>query len=408
MKNGGLGFMRIVIGLFITFAVVMACYYLYTFNFVSIKTEDAVMGEMERVIKSTGIFVRDEQAIDNDGYKYLDVIRTEGERVSDSGIIARVYSTEESAVVQKEIRNIDYKISTYEEILENSGSYESAATGISQSINSNLKSIASLAKDGNSLQSFDYADELVINIMKRKIASGDLVSYDAVLDELRAERNSLKQMSSGSENTIISKKSGYFSLLTDGHEDALSPQALENLTVDNFEEISKNCDKTTPSENVVGKMVYGNSWSICMKVPSKEISALEVKNTVYIRIPNFNNEKIKCTVTDIRKKGDEAILVLSSSVINGNILTLRKEEIHLILETYDGIIVRHSALRKVDGEDGVYVKAGLLLKYKKVKILYNDGNHAVIDYVAANESGIRVHDQVVYKGSNLYDRKAVS
>ncbi len=66
------------------------------------------------------------------------------------------------------------------------------------------------------------------------------------------------------------------------------------------------------------------------------------------------------------------------------------------------------ALRKVDGEDGVFVKVGLLLRYKKVNVLFNDGDHAIIEYKEVDETGIRVHDQVVYKGSKLYDGKAVS
>ena len=84
------------------------------------------------------------------------------------------------------------------------------------------------------------------------------------------------------------------------------------------------------------------------------------------------------------------------------------EDISLILQSYSGVQVRQSALRKVDGEDGVYVKVGLLLRYKKVHILYNDGVNAIIEYNALNSGGLRIYDQVVYKGSNLYDGKAVS
>ena len=82
--------------------------------------------------------------------------------------------------------------------------------------------------------------------------------------------------------------------------------------------------------------------------------------------------------------------------------------LQLILKNHSGILVRQSALRKVEGEDGVFVKVGLLLRYKKVHILYNDGVNAIVEYVSTDESGLRIYDQVVYKGSNLYDGKAVS
>ena len=142
MKNSGLTFIKIIIGIFAVFAVVVVCYQLYKYNFVSIKTESAVMGEMEETVKGTGIFFREEQAIGNSGYTYLDVIRSEGERISTGGTIARVYADEQSAKLQKEIRQIEEKIKTYEDVLSNSGSYESASSGIDQAIYSDLQEIS--------------------------------------------------------------------------------------------------------------------------------------------------------------------------------------------------------------------------------------------------------------------------
>ena len=408
MKGGNLGFIRIIIGVFLSVLVIMIGYHLYRYNFVSIKTEDASMGEVERTIKSVGIFFRDEMIVDNEGYNYLDVVRSEGERVSANGVIARVYSNEESAMVQKEIRDIEKKIKTYEEVLAHSGSYATATQEIVQEINSNIRGIATAAQKGHSLHSFSYADELVINIMKQKIASGDLVSYDTILDGLKSELVDLRKKSEGSEKTLNSPKSGYFSLQSDGFENQMTMSQLDNLSIENFQATLDKCEEAESVDNAVGKMVYGNEWFVAMKVKSQEISSLDVKATIYIRIPGYSAERIKCTVADIRKNGDQSILILSSSVIDSNILTLRAEDIQLILESYSGIRIRHSALRKIDGQDGVFVKVGLLLRYKKVNILYNDGTYAIVEYQAIDASGIRVHDQVVYKGSNLYDGKAVS
>ena len=408
MKNSGLTFIKIIIGIFAVFAVVVVCYQLYKYNFVSIKTESAVMGEMEETVKGTGIFFREEQAIGNSGYTYLDVIRSEGERISTGGTIARVYADEQSAKLQKEIRQIEEKIKTYEDVLSNSGSYESASSGIDQAIYSDLQEISLEAKNGNAISAFSSAENLIINIMKHKIAAGDLVSYDTLLEELRGELSSLKASAGSSVKTMSTPRSGYFSLVTDGLEDQLTPEYLKDLTVDHFDEAVERCNSGSKNPDHVGKLVYDNSWSVAVKIPARFSERLETDQTVYIRIPSFGTDRIKCTVSDIRKSGEECILVLSSSVINDNILTLRMEDISLILQSYSGVQVRQSALRKVDGEDGVYVKVGLLLRYKKVHILYNDGVNAIIEYNALNSGGLRIYDQVVYKGSNLYDGKAVS
>lgn len=408
MKNGGLGFIKIIIGVFLVFAVIVVGYQIYKYNFVSIKTESAVMGEMEEVVKGTGIFFRNEEGISRSGYEYLDVVRVEGERVAAGGTIARVYADEHSAKVRKEIRQVEEKIATYEEVLQHSGSYQSAVSSIEQEIYSDLSQITQFAKKGSAVDAFDRADEMQINLMKKKIASGDLVHYDTILDDLRKELASLKNSSGSSVKNISSNESGYFSLVTDGLEDQLTPAVLSELNVDNYDEVKALSEKTADQDSDLGKLVYDNGWTVAMKVKADAVDRLEVNDTVYIKIPSYGTERIKCTVADLRKSGEECVLLLSSSVIHENILTLRQEEVQLIVKNYSGIVIRQSALRKVDGEDGVFVKVGLLLRYRKVHVLYNDGKNVVVEYNVAENGGLRIYDQVVYKGSDLYDGKAVT
>ena len=130
MKTGGLTFIRIIIAVLAIFSVVVIGYQLYKYNFVSIKTESAVMGELEEIVKSTGLFFRNEEIIDRRGWDYFDVIRSEGERVPARGVIARIYNDEVSAKTQKKVRELEEKIQTYENVLSNSGSYQSAIKSI--------------------------------------------------------------------------------------------------------------------------------------------------------------------------------------------------------------------------------------------------------------------------------------
>lgn len=407
MKTGGLTFIRIIIAVLAIFALVVIGYQLYKYNFVSIKTESAVMGELEEVVKSTGLFFRNEEIIDRRGYEYFDVIRSEGERVPANGMIARIYNDEESAKKQKKIRELEQKIEIYEDVLSNSGSYQSAITGIDGAIYDNLKEISYLAQNGDS-SVFSNADLLLVEIMKKKIASGDLVHYDSVLKGLRDEEKRLKASVNMSNQTISTEKSGYFSYGIDGLENEFSLKSMEDLSSDNFDSKLELCKSNTSSADDLGKLVYDSRWSLALNLKTSDVSLLEVNDVVYIRIPSYGSERIKCTVTDLRKNGEDCIVILESSVINDNILTLRCEEISLIVKTYSGIQLRQGALRKVEGKDGVFVKVGLLLRYKEVEILYNDGVNAIVKYDAAATSGLRIYDQVVYKGSNLYSGKAVS
>ncbi|MBR4086803.1 MAG: hypothetical protein IKK30_02960, partial [Clostridia bacterium] len=215
MKTGGLTFIRIIIAVLAIFALVVIGYQLYKYNFVSIKTESAVMGELEEVVKSTGLFFRNEEIIDRRGYEYFDVIRAEGERVPAHGVIARIYNDEASAKKQKKIRELEAKIKTYEDVLSNSGSYQSAIASIDSEIYDNLENISYMAQKGDS-SVFSDAEALLVELMKKKIASGDLVHYDSVLKDLRDEEKRLKASVNASGQTISTGKSGYFSYGLDG------------------------------------------------------------------------------------------------------------------------------------------------------------------------------------------------
>lgn len=407
MKASGLTFIRIIIGILAVFAIVVVGYQLYKYNFVSIKTESAVMGEMEEVVKATGLFFRDEEIVERGSYDFIDVVRAEGERVPAYGTIARIYSDEQSAKKQKKIRELEEKIAIYENVLSNSGSYQSAIASIDQEIYDKMASISYLAENGES-SVFADAEALTIEIMKKKIASGDLVHYDSVLKDLRSQLNAEKASVNASVKTLTSEKSGYFSLGIDGLESKFKSEDLLDLTTENFDDFQTLCSDASHQTNDLGKLVYNSNWFLAMKLHTDDISRLEIKDVVYIRIPSFGSERIKCTVNDIRKNGEESIIILESSIISNNVLTLRSEEISLIIRTHSGIQIRQSALRKVEGEDGVFVKVGLLLRYKKVKILYNNGTNVIIEYDPAATNDVRVYDQIVYKGSNLYSGKAVS
>ena len=56
------------------------------------------------------------------------------------------------------------------------------------------------------------------------------MSYDTLLEELRGELSSLKASAGSSVKTLSTPRSGYFSLVTDGLEDQLTPEYLKDLT----------------------------------------------------------------------------------------------------------------------------------------------------------------------------------
>ena len=48
------------------------------------------------------------------------------------------------------------------------------------------------------------------------------------------------------------------------------------------------------------------------------------------------------------------------------------------------------------------------MKFRKVNILYIGSTYAVVEYDVIDTSGLQAYDEVVVKGSNLYDGKVVA
>ena len=88
----------------------------------------------------------------------------------------------------------------------------------------------------------------------------------------------------------------------------------------------------------------------------------------------------------------------------------------MILQTYEGIKIPKSALyivkdKKGEDQKGVYVKYGQEMQFKLVDILYENDEY----FVSADKETeldrskyVRIYDDVIVKGSDLYDGKQIS
>ena len=270
-------------------------------------------------------------------------------------------------------------------------------------------SISESISKGNITAAFEAAADFTSNVIKSKISAGEIVDYSSKLDELEGQMEQLKAKSSAVTNYITAPSSGYYVSKADGLEDKLNMQLSDDITPDNFDKIVNTINTETDfSSNYIGKLVSGSQWRVCFKTDSDKFDKLKVGSTVNIRIPSVTDAKIKCSVAGIKSTDGFTYVVLESNVISGDILLQRCCEIDVIIDSYRGLRIDKNAIRKVDGKEGVYVKNNGILKYREVDILYIGSTFAVVKYDVLNGSGLQAYDEVVVKGSDLYDGKVVA
>ena len=93
--------------------------------------------------------------------------------------------------------------------------------------------------------------------------------------------------------------------------------------------------------------------------------------------------------------------------MNENLAGFRIEDIEIITDEYTGFKVPNSAIRTVDGEKGVYIIRGNLMGFRKVHILYSTDKFSLVDNPENSSDFIRLYDNVVTEGVELYDNKLI-
>ena len=80
----------------------------------------------------------------------------------------------------------------------------------------------------------------------------------------------------------------------------------------------------------------------------------------------------------------------------------------VVKKEYSGLKIPKSALRVVDSKRGVYVLTGMQVKFVEVNIIYSADNYMLCEKQTDDEKSLRLYDDVIVKGKNLYDGKIVS
>ena len=67
------------------------------------------------------------------------------------------------------------------------------------------------------------------------------------------------------------------------------------------------------------------------------------------------------------------------------------------------------ALHRFDdeGNAGVFVKVGVEITFKKIKVIVNEGDYAIVEDTTEDNGYLSLYDLVVTEGNDLYDGKII-
>ncbi len=399
-------FIKFIIFLIVTVVILLLCVQIYNYSFMSLKTEYAIKATMEDSFEVDGIVCRNEYLINKENDGYFDIVLSNGAKVSKGGMIAGVYSKEEDVKAKERIRDLQAQIDEYNSAISAKNSYTGDSSIYDQNIQGALSDYAGAVQNQKSFEAQEALGLFKKQVLIKEIISGANTDYEQIIVQLQAEIKELESSISGGMKKIYADRSGFFTTDVDGYENSLTPQSMESLSVSDFKElfseITKNKEKPTDK---LGKIVLGYFSDYYFMAQNTSMGDYEVGDVIYLRFPSVSDEKIKCEITTLAEENDSVLVGVSCTKAHAELFSGRTATAKVITKSHSGIRVDKDCIRIVDGQNGVYVKVGSIVKFKKVNILYMGTTYALIE---ETKNGVVAFDEVIVGGRDVYDGKILS
>ena len=162
-------------------------------------------------------------------------------------------------------------------------------------------------------------------------------------------------------------------------------------------------------KNVVGKIVSDYEWYIAAEVPLNDSMNYKVGDSLEIHTTVRSSKVLPVTVEkiNISKNDAKAVIIFACNEMNTELASMRSGPMTVVSKTYSGLKVSRKALRKLDSnKTGVYVISGMQAKFVEVEIIYSNDEFMICKKNDA-DGNLKLYDQVVVKGKNMYDGKIV-
>lgn len=391
-----------VILLIAVFAVHQAVSSLYK----PVKTETAVFSDMSDGLNITGIIIRNETLISAGDSGVLHFIIGDGNRVAKDGVIANIYDSESASIILERIDSVNGKIADIEEMLSYNNLEAADLDMINAKVHQNLNNLIICGGNGNYDAFSDKSDELLSAYNRRQAAMGETADFSAQLTALKAEKDQLAASLPAAKGTLRAEKSGYFVSKADGYETVLTCENPESITPEYLNGIKAE----TVTENTVGKIVSDYEWYIAAEVSVNE--SLNFKEgdalTIYTSVKSYPKLPVTVKKINISESSGGAVVLFACNDMNSELASMRTGPMTVVKKEYSGLKVPTSARRVVDSKLGVYVLTGMQVKFVEVKVLFTDGDYMICEKQTSDGNVLRLYDEVIVKGKNLYDGKIIS
>lgn len=371
-----------------------------------IKTEPASFSTVADGLDVTGLVIRNETLVRYSSGGVMHFITGDGSRAPKDGVIANIYDSESASITLSRIDSVNKKIADLEEMLSYNDLEAADLDVINNKVKQSLNKLVVSGAYGNFEKISDCTENLLSSLNRRQAALGETADFSQQLSALKTELSGLSSSLPAPKDTIKAEISGYFVSKADGYENILKCDSLDSITP----EYLKGIKPEEVGSDVVGKLVSDYEWYIAAAVPIND--SLNYKEgdelTIYTSVKSFPKLPVTVKKINISSDSSSAVVLFSCNDMNSELASVRSAPMTIVKKEYSGLKIPKSALRVVDSKRGVYVLTGMQVKFVEVNIIYSADNYMLCEKQTDDEKSLRLYDDVIVKGRNLYDGKIVS
>ncbi|MBS7218158.1 MAG: hypothetical protein KH028_01930 [Oscillospiraceae bacterium] len=375
--------------------------------------------ELNDSVEAEGLIVRQEQVLPG-AQGILDITRGEGEQVGLGQRVGLVYRDDQAQQAQEQQEALRMELIQLQYAIGQGGDAASAAK-VDEDILQALVALRSSAAldDYSTLE--NQVLEVKSGVLRREYAYGaelSAVDLAARLNEMTAQYETLRAQNYAAVTQITAPVSGTFSALVDGYETLIDLNSALQLTPEGLSGLMKQPPEA--DRTAAGKLITSNRWQFAVLVSQEEGERLAQESRVTLRFASDFTQDIPMEVIHVGEaENGQTVVVLSTDRCLEQTTLLRRQTAELIFDSRIGLRVPKGAVRMIDGTQtdeetgettqystlGVYVVTAGRAEFKPIEILAEGDEFYVVRSVNQDRKALRAGDEVVIRGTGLYDGK---
>ena len=393
-----------------TSMALFVCYGIFSMLYSPLSIQTALEYTMSESVESTGLIVRNEIMIYYDGNNVFGFTAKDGERVTAGSVIGETFYNNEQAFAVIQLRNLDEEIA-FLETLQNSSilTHTDLNIVLKQTQNTTFQ-LLEIIDSGNYSHISTLENNLNFYFNRMQIAIGQEVDFASLLSQKIEERDLLLQSTQLPSSNINAPISGYFSSLSDGSENNINSSVIKEISPIELNEYISTFNNTS-SHSYIARIQPDYRWYVYTTVPLESASSFTIGRKVsvsflYTPIENLPAEIISIEIDESNQIAKIGLLFTDVSADTVNMPSV--QPIRISFREYTGLRIDKRALHIVDDVQGVYIRYGNILLFKPITPIYEDENYYLVPLQPSAGNGVRLYDEIIVEGNDLYDGKLLS